>query len=60
MMKNCPVSVMFPKDLLKKIDENEFTRNTSRADFVRTAVNDFFKRMEIDKGAESHEQKKER
>lgn len=56
-MKNCPVSVMFPKDLLKKIDRNEFTRITSRSDFVRTVVNDFFRREEKAREDKNHNEK---
>lgn len=46
MSKKSSITVIFPKDLLKKVDEDAFTKFTSRSDFVRTVINDYFMRAE--------------
>lgn len=54
MSKKSSVTVMFPNDLLKKVDENVFTRFTSRSDFLRVVVNDYFERAEKTNGEKKH------
>lgn len=60
-MKKSTISVIFPSELLKKVDENAFRKITSRSDFVLFAINDFFVREEkAREEKEHHENQKER
>lgn len=53
-VKKSSITVIFPRDLLRKVDDDAFTKFTSRSDFVRTVINDYFIREEKTNGEKKH------